>query len=125
MTKREAVERMTTTHQIDRERVGDISACTDDQLATLLADMADGELGGLSSSQHGHPGAPTVLQVARISTFAEKIWGTHWPLKVRVFINEIYGNIITPSGPISTHLTRRQAARIIIELDQKHHTQEG
>lgn len=120
MNKIEAIERLIATHQIDREKVGDVSGVswTEELRAKLLIELADGKRGGIADHEHGTPGHPTMLQIARLNSLAQSVWPEYTHHHIRRFAEKIYGDLdLHDSVPLHVALSRRQAARLIIELD--------
>ena len=120
MTRIEAIERMITTHQIDRDQIGDFTSAfwTEELRAKLLVELADGKRGGIADEKHGTPGQPTMLQIARINSLAQSVWPEYPHHHIRRLAEKIYGDLdLHDSVPLHLALTRRQAARLVIELD--------
>lgn len=113
----DAIERLMSTHQIPREdvvrTVGDIAELTEDRAKTLLMSLADGEFGGITRGalppEQIHP-----VQFAVIYGIASQVWGQGFMPPLREFLRGVY-----PEVPEVRTLSRRQAARVIIELDRK------
>lgn len=118
MNLHEAAHRLIATHQIPKEKViakvGEISALDADACRRLLLDLADGVYGGISEKPPHESAAP--LQSARIYHYSRILFGESFMPRLRTFVRTIY-----PDAPEPRRLTRRQAARIIIMLDQKIH----
>lgn len=116
MTLHEAAERIIATHQISREKViasaGEIRSLSDESCRRLLLDLVDGGYGGISAKPPHDEATP--LQTVRIYHYARLAFGQSFMPRLRAFILTIY-----PAAPEPRLLTRRQSARIIIELDQK------
>ena len=114
----EAIERLIATHHIPREKVieavGDFAALTNDRARRLLLDLADGDYGGMSKKPPHDDACP--LQIARVYYYARTLFGESFMPPLREFVRSIYTD-----APEPRHLTHRQAARIIIELDKKIH----
>ena len=126
MTRIEAIERMITTHQIDRDEIGDFTslAWTEELRVKLLMELADGKRGGIADEKHGTPGQPTMLQLARLNSLAQSVWPEYTHHHIRRLAEKIYGDLdLNDSVPLHIALTRRQAARLIIELDAMRDTE--
>ena len=112
------IERVICTHQIEREKViadvGEIAALDVNACRRLLVDLADGEYGGISKKSPPDGACP--LQIARMYYYARTAFGESFMPNLRGLIRSIY-----PDAPQPLFLTRRQATRIIIELDQRNH----
>ncbi len=95
MTRVEAIERMITTHQIDREQIGDVSGVswTEGLRAKLLVELADGKRGGIADHNHGTPGRPTMLQIARLNSLAQSVWPEYAFHHIRRLAEKIYGDL--------------------------------
>ncbi|MYF75626.1 MAG: hypothetical protein F4175_20315 [Gemmatimonadetes bacterium] len=116
MTIEEAIERVIATHQIDRGSV-EVPEGKDEK-EVLLMRLADGEFGGLSSSKFGTPEKPTMIQIARLNRLAQQVFPEFWQQELRDFIRILYKTSTDNTTPLMRVLTRRQAARVIIELDR-------
>lgn len=107
------ITRLMRTHFIDTETVeqavGKIEDLDIDAQKKLACDLADGKYGGIG----GNISASHPLQRIKIHTYGRAAYGGDAKDKTRALILSIYPN---SAGAIDA-LNRREAARIIVELD--------
>lgn len=113
----DAIERIIKTHQVDRATLvnatGPIENLTKDQANALLMALADGECGGITMGEVLNPDRIHPVQFAVLYSLATQIYEHRFVGPVCAIIQGIYPEITTIDG-----LNKRQAARIIVELDR-------